>query len=141
MNPAVRKAIVIVDDEPSYVDLLSQLLSEHLDCPVAVFTSPVDALAALPGLDVGVVVNDFSMPKLNGLEFVTQAEPLLPGTPFIVVTGHTVGLPVESFDRIGAVRALLRKPVAWRKLAEEIVRVWPDSANVPTLKPDRASLI
>jgi DNA-binding NtrC family response regulator len=141
MNPALRKAIVVVDDEPSYVDLLSQLLSENLDCTVCVFTNPVDALAALPGLDVGVVVNDFSMPKLNGLEFVMQAESLLPGTPFIVVTGHVVGLPVESFGRIDAVKAVLRKPVAWRKLAEEIVRVWPDPSNVPTLKPDRASLI
>ena len=141
MNSDSRKVIVVVDDEPSYVDLLSQLLTENLDCQVVAFTNPVDALAALPMLDVGVVVNDFSMPKLNGLEFVTQAEPLIPGTPFIVVTGHVVGLPVESFGRISAVKTVLRKPVPWRKLAEEILRVWPDPLNVPTLKPDRASLI
>lgn len=141
MNSDSRKVIVVVDDEPSYVDLLSQLLTENLDCQIVAFTSPVDALAAIPMLDVGVVVNDFSMPRLNGLEFVTQAEPLVPGTPFIVVTGHVVGLPIESFGRIPAVKAVLRKPLPWRKLAEEIVRVWPDPMNVPTLKPDRASLI
>jgi DNA-binding NtrC family response regulator len=138
---APRKAIVIVDDEPSYADLLSQLLTESLDCQVLAFTRPLDALAALPMLDVGVVVTDYSMPKLNGLEFVTQAEPLLPGTPFLVVTGHTVGLPIGSFARIAAVKAVLRKPITWRKLAEEILRVWPDPSNVPTLKPDLASLL
>jgi DNA-binding NtrC family response regulator len=90
---------------------------------------------------VGVVVTDFSMPKLNGLEFVTQAESMLPGTPFIVATGHTVGLPIESFSRIAAVKAVLRKPVSWRKLAEEVLRVWPDATNVPTLKPELASLL
>jgi DNA-binding NtrC family response regulator len=140
-QPKPRKVIVIVDDEPSYAALLSQLLTDSLDCEVVTFMRPLDALAALPSLDVGVVVSDFSMPKLNGLEFITQAEPLVPGTPFIVVTGHTVGLPLESFARISAVKALLRKPVSWRKLAEEILRVWPDPTNIPTLKPEMASLL
>lgn len=141
MNQAPRKVIVIVDDEPSYSALLSQLLTDSLDCEVVGFTRPLDALAALPSLDVGVVVTDFSMPKLNGLEFVTQAEPLLPGIPFIVATGHTIGLPVESFARISAVKAILRKPVSWRKLAEEILRVWPDGSNMPTLQPAMSSLL
>jgi DNA-binding NtrC family response regulator len=141
VNHAPRKVIVIVDDEPSYAALLSQLLSESLDCEVVTFMRPLDALAALPSLDVGVVVTDFSMPKLNGLEFVTQAEPLVPGTPFIVATGHTIGLPLESFARIGAVKAILRKPVTWRRLAEEILRVWPDVTHMPTLKPEMASLL
>ena len=141
MNDAPRKVIVIVDDEPSYAGLMVQLLSDSLDCRVIAFTNPVDALAALPTLDVGVVVTDFSMPVLNGLEFVLQAEPMLPGTSFIVATGHTVGLPIESFARIPSVKALLRKPVSWRKLAEEVLRVWPDAANMPTLKPELASLI
>lgn len=120
---------------------MAQLLTDSLDCEVVGFTRPLDALAALPSLDVGVIVSDFSMPKLNGLEFVTQAESLVPGTPFIVATGHTVGLPLESFARIGAVKAVLHKPVSWRKLAEEILRVWPDASNMPTLKPDMASLL
>ena len=141
MNPAPRKAIVIVDDEPSYAALMSQLLKDSLDCEVVTFMNPVDALAALPSLEVGVIVTDYSMPKLNGLEFVTQAENLVPGTPFIVATGHTVGLPLESFARIGAVKAVLRKPVSWRRLAQEILRVWPDSSNMPTLKPEMASLL
>jgi DNA-binding NtrC family response regulator len=141
VNDALRKLIVIVDDEPSYAGLMAQLLTDGLECQVAAFTSPLDALAALPSLEVGAIVTDYSMPKLNGLEFVTQAEPLVPGTPFIVTSGHTVGLPVESFRRIAAVKALLQKPVGWRKLAEEILRVWPDPLNVPTLKPELASLI
>jgi DNA-binding NtrC family response regulator len=141
VNDALRKVIVIVDDEPSYAGLMAQLLTDGLDWRVTAFTSPVDAIAALPGLEVGVVVTDFSMPKLNGLEFVTQAEPLVPGTPFIVTSGHIVGLPVESFGRIPAVKAILQKPVGWRKLAEEILRVWPDPSNMPTLRPELASLI
>jgi DNA-binding NtrC family response regulator len=141
VNTATRKVIVIVDDEPSYAGLMAQLLTDGLDCPVTAFTSPVDALAALPSLHVGAVVTDFSMPRLNGLEFVTQAEPLVPGTPFIVATGHTVGFPTESFERIPAVKTVLRKPVGWRKLAEEILRVWPDPAQLPTLKPELASLM
>jgi DNA-binding NtrC family response regulator len=139
VSPEPRKAIVIVDDEQSYSDLLSQLLTEHLDCPVITFTRPLDALAALPMLDVGVVVTDYYMPKLNGLEFISQAEPLVPGTPFIIITGHTVGLPEEELEHLSALKGLLHKPFSWRKLADEILRVWPDGAAIPLLKADATS--
>src|SRR5436190_16771586 len=47
-----EKIVVLVDDEFSYIDLLQQLLGEHLDRPVHGFTKPADALRALPSLNV-----------------------------------------------------------------------------------------
>ncbi len=136
-----RKVIVLVDDEKSYTELIAELLLENLDCQVLAFTSAIDALAKIPEIDVGVVVTDYSMPKLNGLEFVKQARLLLPLTPFIVITGHTVGLPEEEFAQISAVKTILYKPLRWRHLAEEILRVWPDATDIPTLKPPAGSLL
>jgi hypothetical protein len=47
-----EKIVMLVDDEFSYIDLLQQLLGEHLDRPVHGFTKPADALRALPSLNV-----------------------------------------------------------------------------------------
>ena len=82
-----RKAIVIVDDEKAYVDIMATLLTDQLDCPVVTFTRPLEALAALPNLNVGVIVTDCKMPQFNGLEFIRRAPVLLPGIPFILMTG------------------------------------------------------
>ena len=139
MSP--QKVIVLVDDEKSYMHLISDLLMENLDCTVRPFSNPIEALAALPTMEVAVVVTDYSMPRMNGLDFVKHAREMLPDVPFIIITGHTVGLPEEEFAAISAVKAILYKPLRWRRLAEEVLRVWPDLADVPTLRPQAGSLI
>lgn len=124
MNPP-PKTIVMVDDEKPYVDLLAQMLTLNLGCSVAAFTEPRDALAALPQLEVGVVVTDYYMPRMDGFEFIRAAAPLLPGIPFIVISGHSIELPDSLLAPAGPLRSLLPKPFGWRRLAEEIARYAP----------------
>jgi DNA-binding NtrC family response regulator len=129
VNATPRKSIVLLDDEKSYVDLLSAMLAENLAVPVHTFTRPLDALAALPGLDPGVVVTDYYMPQLNGFEFIAQAAPKLPGVPFILITGHAVALAQEDLTPIKPLKAVLAKPFGWRTLADEILRHWPEAGG------------
>src|SRR5438874_1704625 len=42
--PTALKSIVLVDDEKSYTELLTQMLAENLDCPVHAYSRPLDAL-------------------------------------------------------------------------------------------------
>ncbi|HSY52892.1 MAG TPA: response regulator [Opitutaceae bacterium] len=121
-----KKAIVIVDDETSYIDLLAQLLSDNLNCPVFTFARPQDALDAFPQLDVGMIVTDFYMPQLNGFEFITQASAILPGVPFILITGHAIDLTAEEFAQFPALKSVLHKPFLWRRVATEILKFWPE---------------
>ncbi len=126
VNPVPRKSVIIVDDEISYTNLLTQLLSENLDCRVIAFTRPLDALAALPELDAGVIVTDYYMPQLDGLEFIAQASHLAPAVPFILITGHTISLTSEELAEITPLKKILPKPFSWRKLGDEIIRLWPE---------------
>ena len=135
VNSVCGKTLVIVDDEKSYVDLLAQLLTEHLSCPVATFTRPVEALAALPQLDVGMVVTDYYMPQLNGLEFILRARQVLPAVPFIIITGHGVHFSTDDYAHVPELRTVLHKPFKWRVLAEEVLRYW-GGADGPSLKAD-----
>lgn len=75
MSPVANKCIVIVDDEKSYGELLSQLVRDNLNRPVVAFAHPVAALEAMPGLNIGVVVTDYFMPELDGAQFIRRAAP------------------------------------------------------------------
>ncbi len=118
----------MVDDEKSYVDLLATMLTENLGYNVLTYTRPRDALVALPTLNVGVVITDYCMPQLNGLEFIRQASPLIPGVPFILISGHPVEISENGLGPPHPLRALLPKPFGWRKLADTIAEHAPDFA-------------
>lgn len=125
------KTIVVVDDEKSYGDLLSQILVDLLQRPVRSFTHPQAALDALPELDVGIVVTDYYMPDMTGVEFIRQASRLRPELAFIIITGHPLQLSDEYVYDLAALKAVLPKPFSWTKLAQLIARHWSDPANRP----------
>lgn len=127
MSADSPKAIVLVDDEKSYVDLLAAMLVEHLETPVHTFTRPLAALAELPSLNPGIIVTDYYMPQLNGFEFIHQAAPLVPDVPFVLITGHAMSLLPEDIARIQPLRGVIAKPFGWRVLADEILRHWPEA--------------
>lgn len=129
--PTIR-AIVIVDDEKSYTDLLTQMLADNLNCPVHAFSRPLEALKDLPALNPGVIVTDYYMPQLNGLEFIRQATPLVPETTFVMITGHNLSAEEDTMARMPALKGFLSKPFGWRKLADEILRVWPPHLPAPS---------
>ena len=125
MNPSPRQSLVIVDDDQFYLSLLQQLLEEHLDCPVVAFTRPRDALAALAGLNAGLVVTDYEMPDLNGFEYMAEAAKVVPAAPFILITGLPISAAMERMVNTSPLKSILHKPFNWRALADEIVRHWP----------------
>jgi CheY-like chemotaxis protein len=127
----LTKSIVLVDDEKSYTELMTQLLSENLDCPVHGFVRPLEALKAFATLSPAVVVTDYHMPQLDGIEFIRQAATLAPGAAFVMITGHNLSAQQDALDRLVPLKGFLAKPFGWRKLADEILRVWPKELDAP----------
>ena len=67
------------------------------------------------------------MPQMNGVEFINKAAHVVPDVSFILITGHTVGMfNRDELAKIGPLKSVLLKPFSWRKLADEIVRLWPE---------------
>jgi CheY-like chemotaxis protein len=133
VNQDSPKAIVLVDDEKSYNDLIRQMLAEHLDRPIHGFTRPLEALENLTGLNPGVVVTDYFMPEMNGIEFIQRAAPLVPDAVFLMISGNNLSSEQHRMEKLATLKGFLAKPFGWRKLAEEIVRVWPPAATPPTI--------
>lgn len=122
---APRRSIVIVDDEKSYAELMAQMIADNLDCAVHAFTRPMEALSGLARVRAGVVVTDYSMPQMNGIEFIQRATRIAPQAEFIMISGDDLDPLAAELARLKRLRVRLRKPFGWRPLAEAILEVWP----------------
>jgi DNA-binding NtrC family response regulator len=126
-----RRCIVIVDDEQSYVELMAQMIADNLDCAVYAFTRPLEALGALSKIPAGVVVTDYSMPQMDGVEFIRRASKIAPNAAFIIISGHDLNPIKDDLARLKRLKMRLHKPFGWQPLTEAVLRVWPGD-DVPS---------
>ncbi|HVU35939.1 MAG TPA: response regulator [Opitutaceae bacterium] len=139
VNPTPSNCVVLVDDEASYTNLMSQMLGDNLDCRIVTFTRPLEALRSLRDLNPAVIVTDYFMPQVNGLEFIRRAAPLVPAAAFVLITGHNLSDAEDALARLTALKGFLAKPFGWRRLADEIVRVWPAPTRPPVQRAEASS--
>ena len=104
--------IVYVDDEPLLCKAF-RLLFKHDAVEVVTFTAPESAVDFIRSRDVSVVVCDYRMPGLTGLEVL---ERIAKDVPFYIVTGD-LGITRIASLRPG-VTGVLAKPFAPSQLLE-----------------------
>jgi DNA-binding NtrC family response regulator len=88
MSSSSRATVIVVDDEEMVTTALRNLLELDTDYTVLDFTSPVSALEALANQRVDVVVADFMMPEMNGIDFLRQVRALKPHVARVLLTGY-----------------------------------------------------
>ena len=103
-----------MDDERSYVELISQMIADNLDCPVHAFTRPSEALLSLGRLSPGVIVTDYFMPDMDGVEFIRKAAKVAPKAAFIMISGHDLDPIEHQLARLRKLKMRLQKPFGWR---------------------------
>ena len=121
------KCVILVDDEKAYIDLLEQLLASHLSCPVYSFSHASDALRALPNLEVGLIVTDYNMPDIDGLQLLAEIKQLLPGVPAVMITAHQENFTEQQLSKVPNLKIVVKKPFKWITLAEHISQFWNGS--------------
>lgn len=131
VSPRNRRCVVLVDDEASYLDLLEQLLGEQLACPVVSFNNPRKALKDMRHLNVGLIVTDYNMPGLTGLEFLAEARKFLPDVAAVMITAYTVDFTADQLAQVPSLKAVVKKPFRWAVLAEHIAKHWPSDSTPP----------
>jgi CheY-like chemotaxis protein len=78
--------IFVVDDEPMLLDLAATLL-QPLGFDVRVFRDPKKALAEFPAARPVVVVTDYSMGGMSGLDLVRECRRINPRQKTILMSG------------------------------------------------------
>jgi DNA-binding NtrC family response regulator len=114
--------ILVVDDEPNVVGTLSDFLN---DCGHTTEVAS-DGLHALETMsrhgDIGLVIADVRMPRMDGIEFLTTIKVKYPGVPAILITGHgDEGLAVAALQE-GATD-YIKKPIKLRELRDSVAKV------------------
>lgn len=85
--PPRRQSILLVDDEADIRESLKMLLEASLDdVDVVAAASGSVALDALGKQPFDLIITDYKMPGMNGLEFLGRAQKVAPKTPRILVT-------------------------------------------------------
>ncbi|MFA5983108.1 MAG: response regulator [Methylococcaceae bacterium] len=77
--------ILLLDDEPNVLNALSRLLKAY---QVTTFCSGEDALLAAKDMQFDLVISDYRMPDLNGVEFLTFFKVLQPDAIRMILTGY-----------------------------------------------------
>jgi DNA-binding NtrC family response regulator len=118
-TPAPRgqgQHVLCVDDDPAMV-LMMEMLLQRAGYRVTVFEEPLAALAAarVDPREFDVVVSDFNMPRMNGMELAQALARLAPGLPIIITSGF---ISDEMRQRAGELHvALLQKEYTLERLA------------------------
>lgn len=115
----MNKKILCVDDEPNVLTAYTRFLQKGFDVETA--TSGEDALRLLDqDGPFAVVVADYQMPGMNGLELLSQAQQFHPETVRILITGHgELDLAITAVNQ-NSVFQFLTKPCNSGTLLESI---------------------
>jgi PleD family two-component response regulator len=109
--------IVIIDDSATTLAILRSLCAKVQDATTRGFSDPVEALEYLQTHPVGLVIADYSMPRLTGVEIIKQlrASPLHTLTPILMVSGSTERAVHNRAFEVGATE-FVSKPVNAKEL-------------------------
>jgi DNA-binding NtrC family response regulator len=155
VNSNHQPVIVIVDDEDMVITSLKAFLALETEFNVQGFTDPVEAGKYLETHPVDVVVSDYLMPKMNGIQLLGRAKELQPEAARVLLTGHAdkqsaiqaindVGLyqylekPWDNQQLLLVIQSAIERTQLFRNLREKISEL--DSAH-SNLKDVQARLL
>ena len=118
-----KEHILIVDDEKMIVKIGQEML-EYLGYQVTGHTSSTAALESVrrqPEI-YDLIITDFTMPQMNGVELARELNRLSPETPIILYTAKSKAVSPENARKLG-IKDYLTKPVTAVELHQAIRRV------------------
>ena len=101
--PENRKpAVLLVDDEPMILTSIRTLLTLEADYEIHTFTDPLAATKHLSENTVDIVVSDYMMPGLTGIQFLAESKRLQPEATRVLLTGHAdKGSAIKAINEVG----------------------------------------
>jgi CheY-like chemotaxis protein len=108
INNINNKNILFVESSKRIRDALS-LFFEFEECNFLAVETPQEALEALRNVNYDIIVADYDLPGLNGLEFLNRIKTSFPDTIEILTTPFADRKLVEDAKEAG-IRDVIQKP-------------------------------
>lgn len=110
MDNNSQPSVLIVDDEEMVITSIRAFLRLETEYHVNGFTSPEEAARHLETNPVDVVVTDYLMPKMNGIQLLAKAKEFQPEAARVLLTGHAdKQSAIQAINEIGLFQ-YLEKP-------------------------------
>ncbi|HAK89919.1 MAG: hypothetical protein A2X55_00475 [Nitrospirae bacterium GWB2_47_37] len=122
--------IMVIDDDPNTCSLLNRILAKN-GHDVTTETIPSNAVKSFRGDSFDLVITDFYMPKMNGLELLEQVKNINPDVDVMIMTAFAtvdnavdamrkgaydyIVKPFQNDDLLLSIKRILEK----RRLSEE----------------------
>jgi diguanylate cyclase (GGDEF)-like protein len=115
------KTILVVDDDPNTLQLLTMQLQEH--CHIVTAENGVDCLELARNVQPDLLLLDIHMPGLNGLEVCRELRrlPQTSGLPIILISAEDRAEQLRLGKQVGA-NECLEKPLDENKVLAKINR-------------------
>ncbi len=153
MSDKQSYTVAVIDDEPMVTQSIKNFLALETDYEVLIFNSPREAIDSLRDKPVDVVISDYLMPDLNGIEFFLKLKDIQPHATRILLTGYAdkenaikaindVGLyqyiekPWENEDLKLIIRNGIEKRMLLKRLAEKVAELDKASADLKGVYAD-----
>jgi two-component system, NtrC family, response regulator HydG len=106
---SIRPALLLIDDESNIIRSLARVFSEE---PYEIYTtsSGVDAVCILERERIDLIISDYKMPGMTGVDLLREANKRWPDTIRIMLTGHADIQAVQKAVNDGAIYKFITKP-------------------------------
>lgn len=104
------KKIICVDDEPSVLRALRRLFMDEADYDVELIGDGAEALERLKGCSPALIISDYRMPGMNGVEFLKEAKHIRPDALRIILSGYADASVIVSLINDGEIYKFIPKP-------------------------------
>jgi DNA-binding NtrC family response regulator len=105
-----QPVVLIVDDEEMVITSVKAFLNLETDYDINGFTDPQEASKYLETHPTDVVVSDYLMPKMNGIQLLSKAKQLQPEAARVLLTGHAdKQSAIQAINEVGLFQ-YLEKP-------------------------------
>lgn len=146
-----QPAVMIVDDEDMVITSVRAFLRLETDYHIYGFTVPEEAAQFLETNPVDVIVSDYLMPKMNGLQLLGKAKQVQPEAARVLLTGHAdkqsaiqaineVGLyqylekPWDNQQLLLVIQSAIERTTLLRSLREKIVALDAAHSNLKEIQ-------
>jgi CheY-like chemotaxis protein len=114
-------AIVLVDDEPTVRIILCRLLEVVADgYEIISVGTGAEALATLAERSVPLLITDYNMPGMNGVELSQRVKGTSPTTTVVLISAY-ITAEVEQLSKAAGADYFMSKPFSFEQV-EAIVR-------------------
>jgi len=145
--------VAVIDDEPMVTQSIKNFLALETDYTVLTYNTPQAAIEALKETPVDVIISDYLMPDINGIDLLLELKELQPQATRILLTGYAdkenaikaindVGLyqyvekPWENEDLKLVIRNGIEKRILLKRLAEKVQELDKASAELKGVYSD-----